>query len=246
MALKSKITDKAEFDKLSDVVKGEYKEDNGVWLLQTDEAAELLAAKNREAAARKDAEDRLKVLQQEKDAAIAAETEAKEAKARKDKDVETLELSWAGKVQAAKDEAAKKIDTLTNQLKQLLVDAVAMTLATELSTVPAVFAGTIATRLRADVDGEKPLTRVLDAAGNVTALSLDDLKKEILATSAYAGILKGTNANGGSAGNAQTGGSATGNKKFNDMTEAERVTLSRTNNAEYRRLATEAGVKLPS
>lgn len=236
MALKSKIT-KAEFDALNDILKAEYKVSGDSYLLDSDEATELRAAKDRETEARKTEKARADALQVEKDTAEAARVEAERAKAAKDKDVATLEASY--KAEADNRVNAEKVNTARRetQLRDLLVENKAIELANEISTSPVLILPHIRSRLRAELDGDKPITRVLDDKGEVSAKTLDDLKKELVDNAAFKAIIKASNASGGGAGGGGgSGGGADNGKKFSDLSETERVALHRENPTRFNEL----------
>jgi hypothetical protein len=238
--LKSKIT-KAEYDALSDALKAVYKLEGDTALLQSDDAAELRAAKDREAQRAREAEAERDRLKQEKAtaeaAAAAAAEDAAREKAKKAGDITALETSWQGKVDAEKQRG----DKLENQLKTLLVNNEAIKLASEISVSPSLLIPIIERRLQADLTGEKPITRVLDVNGAPSAFNLDDLKKELVANKEFAAIIKGSNASGGGANGNNSGGGAAG-KKIKDMTEAEKVAFHRANPAAYKEQARSEGL----
>lgn len=226
MALKSKITDKAEFDKLADVLKAEYKEENGVWLLQSDDAEELRTAKVREKERADKAEAEAKALKKAAEdaeaARLKAEEDAKAEAARKSGDIATLEKSWEAKVIAAREEGKAEVTKLRGMLENLLVDSEARNLANEISISPSLLTPIIKARLRAELDGDTPITRVLDANGKPSAMNIAELKQELVANKEFAAIIKGSNGSGGGAGGNNSGGGAAG-KKITEMTEAERI-----------------------
>lgn len=225
MALKRKIT-KAEYDALSDVLKAEYKAHGDGYVLDTDDAAELSNALERQkelARQEKERADRLERERQEADTARqAAELEA----AKKRGDIEALERSWQAKVDAEKAKADEAANALREKLKRLLVVDKAREIAVEISTAPELILPHIERRLMADLDGDDPVTRVLDATGKPSASTVDELKQEFIANDKFAAIIIGSKANGGNAGQTRGGGNATG-KKISEMTEAERVALHR-------------------
>lgn len=91
----------------------------------------------------------------------------------------------------------------------------------------------ISRRLTVTDDGVK----VVDAKGNLTISSVDDLKKEFISSGRFNSLLRQSKAEGGgSTGEAVTNGSV----KFSDMSEQERIRLYKSNPDEYRRLS---GVK---
>lgn len=239
MALKSKIT-KAEFDALNDVLKAEYKESGGSYLLDADDMNELRVAKDRETEARRLEKERADRLQAEKDAADTARIEAERLKALKDKDVTTLEASYKAEKETAVN--AEKLVTAKRegQLRDLLVENKAIELANEISTSPILILPHIRTRLKAELDGDKPLTRVLDDKGEVSAKTIDDLKKELIDNPNFKAIIKASNASGGGAGGGGGSGGGADAKKFNDLTEAERTALYHANPTRFNELANAA------
>lgn len=236
--LKQKI-DKAAFDALKPDVQAEYKvnpSNAAEYVLDTEEAREAIAARDREKA-------RADALQAQIDGINEKLTKAEKDKqdladeaARKKGDTTALDASWQKKLDDANAAADVKITKLNDQLKALLVKAEARKLAAEISTVPDLLAPAIEARLSADLTGDLPITRVLDAAGKPSASSIDELRKEFVANPNYAAIIKANDASGGGAGGGSGGGGAPG-KKFSQLTETERVALSRANPAEYKRLS---------
>lgn len=243
MALKSKIT-KAEFDALEDAVKSHYrvnKEDSNIYTLDTDDAAELRAARDAEAELARQQRERADRLQREKDEADERARQAALDKAKKDKDIEALEASWKADKEAAIAAERIKTEHREKQLRDMLVEQKALELAAEISIMPKLLSSVIRARLAAELDGDKPFTRVLDENGQPSAKTLDDLKKEFVDNAEYASIIRGTKASGGGAtGNGNSGGGAA-SKKFSELTEAERVELARSNPEKFREMAKEAG-----
>lgn len=245
MALKSKLT-KAEFDALPDAIKEHYKESGGNYLLDSDDARELREAKDREAEARRQEKDRADRLQAEKDTADKEAREAREAKAKKDKDFDALETSYKEREALAVATEKAKTEKREQQLRELLVENKALELANEISTSPKLILPHIRARLQAELDGEKPLTRVLDADGKVSAKTIPELRQEFVDNAEFKAIIKASNASGGGAG----GGSGSGNgipadKEFSKLSEAERVALQRADPVAFRERAKAAGVNIP-
>jgi hypothetical protein len=232
--LKTKIT-KAEYDALSDELKKVYKQDGDSYLLQAEDAQQLRDLLATERAERKRLEDAAAEAKKASDEAAAAkklaEEEAARELAKKNKDVEALEASWQAKVQEAKTQGEAAANKYKAMLENILVDSEADKLAAEISTVPALLKPIIKARLRAELDGEKPITRVLDANGNASAANLADLKQELVANKEFAAIIKAGNGSGGGA-NGNNSSSGAAGKKISEMTEAERVAHHRTVGAE--------------
>jgi uncharacterized protein YejL (UPF0352 family) len=192
MAMKKKIT-KAEFDKLADHFKSEYNEIDGNYILDVtgeEDTGALKRAKDREKAARIAAENKLSEIEGELD------TLKNDPKAR---DVKSLEASWLEKHKKEIDLKDASIAKLSDFAKATLADSVALSLAKEISTSPELLLPHIKARIVADLNGDKPVTKILDKEGKVSAFSLEDFKKEVLETPAYSAILIGSKAKGGSA-----------------------------------------------
>lgn len=196
MALRRKVTKEA-YEKLTDEIKKEYVLKDGAYVLDTDDDEDFDALKNSvttERQKRKDAEKKLRDLEDE------AETERNNAN-KKNGDVAALEASWQKKLDTAKAEADAAAAKLNGAISKLLADGTARDLANALSTVPSVMAKVIRERLTVDMSGDEPALRVLDANGKPSAMSVDDLKKEIASNKEFAAIIKASNGSGGGATN---------------------------------------------
>lgn len=201
MALKHKLT-QAEFDKLSDEFKKEYKKDGEEYLLDVEGAEDtgaLKRAKDREVQLRKEAEQKAKELQDKIDASADID-------ARKKGDIETLEKSWQGKLTAQKAESDAAIAKLSGSLTKNLVENVALQLASKISTAPALILPHIRARLAADFEGDSPKTRVLDKDGKPSAMTVEELQAEFVANKDYAAIIIGSKASGSAGNPSNTGG----------------------------------------
>lgn len=240
--LKQKI-DKAAFDVLPDVMKAEYKvsaTNAAEYLLDTEDAREAIAARDREKARADGLQSQIDGINAELATARTAREAAEREAAAKKGDIPALEASWQAKLDAVTAAAKVREDKLTAQLQNLLVKAEARKIANAISTVPDLIEDKIAARLSADLTGETPITRVLDAAGKPSASNIDDLQKEFVANPAYAAIIKANGASGGGAAGGSGGGGAPAGKKFADMTESEKTVLHRDNPVEFARLSNEA------
>lgn len=232
--MKATIT-KSEFDALSDDFKAEYSGSDDEYKLTVDGAEDtgaLKRAKDHEVARRKKAEAELTTTKSELDTRND-EIEGMRKGSIPKADADALEKSYKEKYEKREKEMQAQIDTSANSLKGLLVDNVATKMAAEISTMPTLMAREIRDRLTTEeVDG-KTVTRVLDAKGQPSALTLEELQKEIVDTEGFAGILIGSKASGGGAHGKKSDGSA---KKFGEMSEAERVALYKSNPDDYRKL----------
>jgi hypothetical protein len=207
MALARKIS-KEIFDKLAAEIQKEYKKDGDDYSLDVegeDDYGALSRAKDREKEAARKLKDQLK----EAEDRIAALTDENEGSARRQGDIKTLENSWKEKLEKQKKEDKDKIDKLSGHIRNTLVDAKALELATKLSPKNAkVLLPHIKARLIADMDGDEPATRVLDAAGKPSALSVDDLHAEFVANKDFSGIIDASKASGGAGQPSRQAGSA--------------------------------------
>lgn len=185
---------------------------------------------------RDEARGQVTTLTEERDTAKAdLETE----KGKKGADVQALEQSWQQKLADANKAKDDTVAELSAEIERLLVTNTSTGLAHEISTVPELFSDVISRRLKVEkgADG-KYFTRVLDAAGNPSAATLDDLKKELLATDKYAAIIVSGKGSGGGAGGTGSGGGAT-EKKWLEYSDTELTELRRTDKDKYDRLREE-------
>lgn len=190
MALKKKLS-KADFEKLPDHFKSEYVEKDGNYVLDLDdeESGALLRAKDREKELRKAAELEAKELR-EKLAGF------EEGDARKRGDITTLEKSWQSKLDETVKGLTEKLSKKDSYLKNNLVDSVALQIASKISTSPALLVPHIKARLAADLDGDTPSTKVLDAKGQLSALTIEELQNEFVTNPDFGAIIIGSKATG--------------------------------------------------
>lgn len=156
-----------------------------------------------------------------KEEAEAARVAAEEA-ARKSGDVSALDKSWQEKYAKAEAEYGAKLTAAQQQLQTVLVDNVAQKAAMDIA-VDAECAELLADKLRgslglAEVDG-KMQTVVLDADGKRSALTVDELKKQLIAK--YPRLVKGNPA-GGAGGLPQPAGGAGGSTNSGSMVDRAR------------------------
>lgn len=156
-----------------------------------------------------------------KEEAEAARVAAEEA-ARKSGDVSALDKSWQEKYAKAEAEYGAKLTAAQQQLQTVLVDNVAQKAAMDIA-VDAECAELLADKLRgslglAEVDG-KMQTVVFDADGKRSALTVDELKKQLVAK--YPRLVKGNPA-GGAGGIPQPAGGAGGSTNSGSMVDRAR------------------------
>lgn len=220
-------------DGLDESLHGFYEERDGKFYLNLDgyeDPAALKRAKDHEKEARKKAEKELRELRQEFEDFRAEVEMNNDDKSRKKGDIAALEQSYKDKIAKLEQKYQQALAERDTQINKLLVDNVAETMAAELSDVPELLADIIRKRLKAE-NGE---TRVLDANGELSAATIDELREEFRANKKYAAIIRGSQANGGGSGGGGKGGGAT--KSFKELSEKERVELAKTNPVEFQRL----------
>lgn len=238
MALKLTIT-KDEHTALDAALQALYNADGDNFKLTVDgleDTGALKRAKDREALNAKEAKERADALQAQLDEIAAREADLDKDSKRKKGDIDALEKSWKETADKREKAALDKVEAMKAQMQNLLVGNVAQSLASELFTVPEAMVDFVQKRLRAEFDGDVPTTRVLDANGQPSALSIDDFKKELLDNPKLKGILVASNASGGGAGNGGGSGAGGSTKKLADMSDAERVDLYKTNPTVFNQL----------
>lgn len=204
---------KEQYDALPAAVKALFKKDGDDYVPAEksggdDDAGALKRALEREREERKELAKQLKELKDKQDADDHARN--------KDKgDIDAINASWQKKLDKAIADKDAVIKAREDSLRQLLVTSKAQELAGELSTAPHLLVPFIERRLAADFSEDgKAATRVLDKDGKLSALSLDELKKEMLADKAYASIMKASNASGGGASGGSGEGGAFDGKRY--------------------------------
>ena len=242
MAFKRKI-DKTAFDALSDAHKALYTENSGNYELdvERDEDNQALKnAKDREKQRADDAEANLTAIRTELNQLKDSIADDQRKGAGKKGNVEEVEKAWQTKFDNKVKELTDQLTARDSSLENILVSGKAEALAAELfgehSEIGLLH---IKQRLKADLSGSTPVTKVLDKDGNLSALTIDELKKEYLDNPKYASIVVGSRGSGGGAnGNGANGGGAS--KKPSEMTTAERTHLYNTNPTEFARLFPQA------
>lgn len=226
--MKYKIN-KAAFDALSDDLKALYKQFGDYYMLSIEGMPsgdpDGLAEKNEQLLTE------LKQMKAKAGEEEEAKRKAEEEAAKKKGDIEALEKSWQEKLDKANSESQQKLDALQGSLDGLLVDNVAQKLASEIGVKgsESLLIPHITQRLAAEERDGKHTTVIKDVNGQASALTLDELKNEFIANPAFAPVVVGSKANGGGAGGGNGGAAGGGDKKPEDYTEAERVTLHREN-----------------
>ena len=159
----------AKLEDVKEEFRSLYKEDGAggfVLMIEGDDSEDVGAlkrAKDHEKEQRKIAEKEAKELKEKLDELTAGS-------ARKAGDIEALEKSWGEKFSKREAELLKEIEGRDGHLNKLLVDNVAQSLASKISTAPAVILPHIKARLQAEFQDGAGVTRVLDASGKPSAL----------------------------------------------------------------------------
>jgi hypothetical protein len=196
----------------------EYKEieDNGkkVFVLDlegayvSDEPVDALKrAKDHEKSARQSVEKKLKDIELARERLQEEINEMRKGNIPKG-DVEALERSWKEKNEKLVTEYTAQISARDKTLQSLLVDSVATRMAGEISISPDLILPHVKSRLTTELVDGQFVTRVLDKEGKPSALSIDELQKDITADKRFAPIIKGSKASGGGASGASSGSSA--------------------------------------
>lgn len=227
MALKRKLTT-AEYDALSDALKGEYKQDGDSYVLDVEDDPAFSSLKEE----KRRLKEQLDAAQAEKTAREEAERLAREEAAKSKGDVDALEKSWKEKYERDLKTEQDKATAANAALQTAFVDSTAQALAQEISLVPTLMVDLIKRRLRVEIVEGAPITRVVDAAGRPSALSVTDLKKEFVDNPEFAAIIKGSNANGGGANGRDKPGGAQP-KKLSEMTATEEAKFANEHPEEY-------------
>jgi hypothetical protein len=125
-------------------------------------------------------------------------------------DMEALEQSWKDKYTSRESELTHQLDGYQKMISDSTSGQQAVMLAAEMS-IPGsadVLLPHIKNRLTTEIQDGKPVLRVLDQQGKLSAMSVDDLRKEIESNPAFAPLLIGSLASGG--GSITQGGKPTG------------------------------------
>lgn len=135
-------------------------------------------------------------------------------------DVEALENSYKRKLGETEEQYKGRVQKLTSALDKNLRQATAVALAGELFSSAELGLPYILPRLKVEEEGDEFVIKVLDANGQPSASTTEDLKKEIVQNKMFAPILRGTRASGGGANGVDGGGGAPSNDKDFDAVGA--------------------------
>lgn len=190
---------KEQYDQLPEFMQSSYtlQDDGSYALTDSEDLGALKRAKQHEADKRAAEVKRRKAAEAKLAEYEASKAESEEAANKKAGDIEALEASYQAKLTKQGSEKDAIIDKLKGQLTGLLVDNQAASIAESISTVPALMLPLIKQRLTADLEGDTPTTRILDAEGQMSALTIDELKDEFLSREDLKSVMIGTKASGG-------------------------------------------------
>jgi hypothetical protein len=156
-----------------------------------------------------------------------AQRETEQA-AKKTGNIEALEKSWTEKYTARESELTGSLTEKDGIIARLTAGATAKDIASQLALKGSerVLEKIVSERLGVEIVEGQPKVIVKDAAGQRSALTMDDLKKEILSDTALKPILQGTQGSG-AGGVGQSGGAGAGNtiaaSELEKMTPAQKA-----------------------
>lgn len=214
MGLKLKVEN---LDDVEEGVRSLYKEvEGGGFVLEVDDLEDtgaLKRAKDHEVEEHRKTKEKLQKLEKERRDAADKARKAEEDAARASGSVEELDKSWQKKHTDAIAELRGQYDPLVQSqdadIRRLLVDNVSRDIAIEIAVdedAVAALLPHIKGRLGVDIRDGQRVTVVVDANGKASALTLDELKKELKTSKTFARLIKGSKASGGGAGGGSGGG----------------------------------------
>lgn len=217
MALKKKLT-KAEFEKLSEHFKTEYKAEGDSYVLDVDGEEDIEALKRAHERSKEEKKEAKRLLKEAQDKLDALE----EGDHKNKGNVEALENSYKKKISDNETAYKTEKDKLTKALVKTVVGGQAQKLATELAGKNSkLLIPFLESRFQADLDGDEPKLKILDRDGKPSAFTLDDLKKEFVDNADFSAIIVGSKATGGAGGDKtkNNGGAGSDNKPL-DLSKA--------------------------
>lgn len=243
MALKYKI-DEETHKKLSPNIQGEYKKgEDGSYTLDVEgqeDTGALKRAKDHEKELRKGVEQKLKEEQERYKEVIAQMDELRAEKIRGGDKVSEVEKAFQSKIAKLAADHKTEVDRINGALRSHLEENVAISLATELAGENAeLLIPHIKGRLRAEIVEGKAVTKILGTDGEVSAATVDELKKEFLTNSKFHAVLIGSKASGGGTGGARKGAGGSQRKSLKEMTATEEALFAKANPEDYKKMVEE-------
>lgn len=219
MKLKKKIK---SLDEVQEQYRELYVEKDGEFVLEVDgdeDTGALKRAKEHEKERRQKAEQKARELEEQ----MAALQEQLNSTSNKNTDTSSLEKKWQDKLNKREKELLDNIGSLEKEINTLLIDNVAEQLAADLSDSPAVLRPHLRQRLTVErVDG-KAVTRIRDLDGELSAMTLDELKGEFQSNNDFAAVIRGSKGSGSGAGGGQGGNGKPQKPDFTKATPAEKA-----------------------
>ena len=225
-----------EFESLSDEQKKGYgAEKDGIHTAKLEGLPDYAAQDARIAAMDSKIADLLTETKTAKKAKKDAEKQAADdaaAAAQKSGDVDAINASWQTKYDDGMAGLTTERDEALTILNKEKVHSKALEMATTLA-IPgsaSLLMPVIEPRLAMEIKDGRAVTSILDVAGKPSALTFDELSKEIANNPAYAPVIVASNAAGGGANGTQRGGAAQ-NKTVNkaqwaDMNPSQKMEFS--------------------
>lgn len=170
------------------------------------------------------------LMQEKVEAKKAADKAALEA-AKKSGDVDAVEKSWNEKYSTLENEKTQASQRYERMIQNMTVGATASRLAAELA-IPGsadVLLPHISARLAVEIKDDKPIVRVLDKDGNLSAMTIKELQAEFMTNPMFAPIISGTKANGAGF----KGGGWNGGNNMQLVTRAEYSSMSGDDKAKF-------------
>ena len=232
--MKRKITE-SQYAELSDAIKELYKSEGDAYILdlEDDDTGALKRAKDREAAQRKEAEQRNQELKAQIEELTAKLEDGSNADARKRGDIETLEKSWQDKQAKIEKEYQDKLNGVTSKYSETLLESEAKAIAAKVFGDNATL-GVRFVRDRLAPDVESGTVKVLDEKGQISSLTSEELITEFRTTETYAPLVQSGKGSGSGAPGNKNSGSVL--KKQSDYNATERVLLKKNNPELYKQI----------
>lgn len=170
------------------------------------------------------------LMQEKIEAKKAADKAAMEA-AKKSGDIDAVEKSWNEKYSTLENEKTQASQRYERMIQSMTVGATASRLAAELA-IPGsadVLLPHISARLTVEIKDDKPVVRVLDKNGNLSAMTIKELQAEFMTNPMFAPIISGTKASG----SGFKGGGWNGGGNLQLVTRAEYSSMSGEEKAKF-------------
>src|SRR5574340_286760 len=122
-------------------------------------------------------------------------------------DVDKLEGSWKEKLARREAELTGELTAARTSLQKLLVDNVAQGIVTKISNAPDLLLPHVQKRLTTELTSDGYITRVLDREGKPSAMSIEELQKDLISDKRFSAIIITSKATGGGASGGDNPGS---------------------------------------